>query len=191
MKRIVLNLSQHRVRCVSRAVVAGWARGGGWLVVGWLVCGLGVGCGYTHKELFPDHVATVTVPIFGNRSFYQGMAFDLTEALVKEIELRTPYKVTAEDDADTILTGTIVSVRQDRLSRHRAGDVPQELEMRITVDFEWKNLRTGRTLRQRRGYTAVGRYIPVRPIREPSGVAQHAAVQRLARNIVSVMASDW
>ena len=53
---------------------------------------------------------TVSVPIFDNQSFYQDVEFDLTEALVKEIELRTPYKVTGADRADTILQGEIVSV---------------------------------------------------------------------------------
>ena len=114
-------------------------------------------CGYAHKELFPTDVRTVAVPIFENRSFYQGMEFDLTEALVKEIELRTPYKVTDAGSADTIVHGVITAVDQDRLSRRSEGGVPQELELRITVNYVWKNLRTGQTLRQREGFDSVGR----------------------------------
>jgi len=153
----------------------------------WLVSG----CGYSHSELFPTDVRTVTVPIFDNQSFYQEVEFDLTEAVIKEIELRTPYKVTSANRADTILRGEIVTIQQARLSRMSTGGVPQELEYRVTVNFEWKDLHTGELLRQRQGYQAVGRYIPARPISEPLAVGQHEAIQRMARQIVSVMAADW
>ncbi len=149
------------------------------------------GCGYSQQGLYPQNVRTVSVPIFDNHSFYQGTEFDLTEALIKEIELRTPYKVTSASNADTILQCVITSVEQARLSRQRIGSVPQELELRIAVDFRWKDLRTGQTLRQREGFEAVGRYIPTGPVSETLAVGQHAAVQRLAGQIVSVMASDW
>jgi hypothetical protein len=73
--------------------------------------------GYHAEELFPEQYQTVAVDIFDNRTFFQGVEFDLTEALVKEIELRTPYKVVANDRADTVITGTIHTVRQLSLSR--------------------------------------------------------------------------
>ena len=158
-------------------------------IVAWILNA--VGCGYSHRDLFPENVHTVAVPIFENLSFYQGLEFDLTEALIKEIELRTPYKVTGPREADTILQGTIVEMAQNRLSRTATGDLPQELETRLTVDFEWKQIRAGEILRQRRGLEAVERYVPARPIAEPFEVAQHQTVARMARQIVSVMASDW
>ena len=136
-------------------------------------------------------VRTVSVPIFDNQSFYQEVEFDLTEAVIKEIELRTPYKVTGADRADTILQGEIVSIQQGRLSRQEIGNVPQEMEYRVTTNFEWKDLRTGKMLRQRQGFQSVGRYIPTGPISEPVTVGQHEAIQRTAKQIVSVMAADW
>lgn len=159
-----------------------------WLVVASLIQ---TGCGYSSGELFPDDVRTVAVPIFENKSFYRGVEFDLTEALVKEIELRTPYKVTGTNRADTIIRGTITSVSQSRLSRQSIGGVPQELEVHVMVDFEWKDLRSGQTLRQREGFESVGRYMPAAPVSEPLEVGQHEAVARMARAVVSVMAGDW
>ena len=159
-----------------------------WVLAGGLAIS---GCGYSHQELFPTDVRTVSVPIFDNQSFYQDVEFDLTEALVKEIELRTPYKVTGADRADTILQGEIVSVRQARLSRQEIGNVPQEMEYRITTNFEWKDLRTGKMLRQRQGFQSVGRSIPTGPIFEPLTIGQHEAIQQVAQQIVSIMAADW
>ena len=131
------------------------------------------------------------VPIFDNGSFYRGVEFDLTEAMIKEIERRTPYKVIDPDDADTVLRGSIVSVRQHQLSRVRRGGVPQEIEVSIVVNFDWENLHTGQTLRERRGFEVVGRYVPPTPVGEPFELAQRHAVQETARRIVSIMAADW
>ena len=149
------------------------------------------GCGYTQKELFPDQYQTVAVPIFENRTFYRHVENDLSEALIKEIEHRTPYKVVAPGAADTILQGTITSVDQRELSRRTVGGVPEEVEVAIRVNFEWKNLRSGEALRSRSGFEVAGRYVPARPVSEPFDVAQHTAVKRLAEQIVSTLRADW
>ncbi len=155
----------------------------------WVVCA--GGCGYGQRDMFPTHVHTVAVPVFENLSFYQGLEFDLTEALIKEIELRTPYKVTSVRDADTILRGTLIEVGQNRLSRTATGDVPQELEVRLVVDFEWRASLSGQALRQRRGLTAVERYVPAGSVGEVLSVGQHQAMGRMARQIVDAMGSPW
>lgn len=157
----------------------------------WVMAVITAGCGYTSKEFFPDTYRTVSAPIFENRTFYRGIEFELAEALTKQIELRTPYKVVAPGVAQTILEGTITNIQQSQLSRFRDGGVPQELELTVTVDFRWKDLGSGELIRDRRGFQAVGRYIPTAGVGEPFEVAQHQAVQRLARDIVSTMQADW
>lgn len=150
-----------------------------------------LGCGYSSKELFPTEVHTVAVPIFENRTFYRGVEFELAEAMVKQVESRTPYKVVAPGMAQTILEGTITDIEQTQLSRRRPGGLPQEMEVTVTVDFVWKDLGKGGVIKDRRGFQAVGRYIPTAGIGEPFETAQHDAVERLARDIVSTMRTDW
>jgi hypothetical protein len=147
--------------------------------------------GYHAEELFPEQYQTVAVDIFDNRTFFQGVEFDLTEALVKEIELRTPYKVVANDRADTVITGTIHTVRQQSLSRVRNGGVPQEMQLIVRVNYEWKDVREGRVIRKRRTLSGSGEYIPSSGLSEPYEVAQHRAVAEIARDLVSDMRRDW
>ncbi len=150
-----------------------------------------VGCGYTHQSTFPDGIGSVQVKMLGNRTFYRGVEFDLTEALVKEIELRTPYKSVSREDADTVIEGTVVDVSQNRLSRTSTGGLPQEMEVKVTVDVEWRDRRSGRVLRRRDGLADVGTYKPAGDVAEPFEIAQHIAVQRLATKIVGVMRDDF
>ena len=149
------------------------------------------GCGYTTKEIYPTRYQTVAVPMFENRTFYRGVEFDLSEALVKQIQSRTPYKVVSPSVADTMLTGTITRIEQETLSRTADAAVPQQQEVSVRVDFEWKNLNTGRTLRSRQGFEAVGRYVPTRPVRQPLDTAKQRAVQTLADEIVSTMQAGF
>ncbi len=170
----------------SATTLAAW----GLLVLG----GLLGGCGYGHRELFPQDVRTVAVPIAENRNpqLYRDVEFELTEAVIKEIELRTPYKVVRGEVADTRLGLTVVNVEQSLMSRRRPGGVPQELEVTVAVDFEWKNLRSPQqVIRDGKGFAAVGRYIPSRPIAEPFEIARREAVQSLARDIVDEMRAEW
>ncbi len=152
------------------------------------------GCGYQHQELFPQDIRTVAVPIAENRNpqFYRDVEFELTEALIKEIELRTPYKVVRGEVADTRLAVTVVEVEQSLVSRRRPSGLPQEMEVTVAVDFEWKNLRSPQqVIRDGKGFAAVGRYIPTSGVGEPFEIARRAAVANLARDLVDQMRADW
>jgi hypothetical protein len=149
------------------------------------------GCTYTTKPPFPADVHTVAVPIFQNDSFYEGAQFDLTEALKKEIEAHSPYKVTGMDTADTILRGTLTQVKQATLTETNSGGLPQELEVQYVVDFAWTNARTGKTLADAKGVVAVGRYIPTQPIGETLATGQQQAAQAMAEKLLAMMRSGW
>src|ERR1043166_6855054 len=61
--------------------------------------------GYTTQPNYDTSIHTVRVPIFKNTtlrdSTREGIEFDLTKAVIREIELKTPYKVVGADcDAD-------------------------------------------------------------------------------------------
>ena len=166
---------------------------GACLIAALVGCSEGSGLlGYTAEELYPENVRTVAVEIFESRTFQQGVEFDLTEALAKEIELRTPYKVAERSVADTLLTGTVYNVRRSVLSRTHDAGIPQEVQVRVTAGFEWKDMRTGQVIRKRGRIDGTGEQMPVRTAgAEPYETAQHEAVAELARDIVSTMRRDW
>lgn len=146
------------------------------------------GCGYSTKELYPTAYTTVAVPNFENLTFTREVEFELREALIKEIEQRTPYKVVrAPGAADTLLEGTVTEVRRSLVSRQEGTGVPQEVEFTVVIDFVWRDLRTGEDLRGYQGFSATGQYVPVSGAGEFEAAARHRAVQRLATDIVSTM----
>src|SRR5947209_5996378 len=115
------------------------------LLAGWCAWG-GAGCGYSSKSLYPASVNTVAVPIFGNKTFRREWEMRLTEAIDKNIEYRTPYKLAPQGKADTLLTGEIVDIQEQVLTRRYGPNIPRETQLTLVVDFTWKDLRTGRIL---------------------------------------------
>ena len=149
------------------------------------------GCGYTHGKLYRGDVKTVTVPIFGNKSFRKGIEFDLTEALIKELALRTPYQVVSGEQGDTVLTGEIVGVEE--VVRSRGGEVglPEAVGLRVVIDFTWKDLRTGEILVERKGFDREVEYLVSRQGGERYRTGQHGAVGKLAIDVVGELRKGW
>ena len=55
-------------------------------------------------SLYPPDIHTVYVPVFQSNSFRRNFSELLTEAVCKQIEEVTPYKVVGTPDADSVLT---------------------------------------------------------------------------------------
>jgi hypothetical protein len=147
--------------------------------------------GYASMTVFRDDVRTVAVPIFENDTFTRDVEFDLTEALIKEIESRTPYKVVDRARADTILIGHVRQVELDQLSKSQLTGLSEEVILSVSIDFQWQHQQTGQLLLERREFEGQGLFVPSRPSGEPIELGRYAAVQQLARDIVNEMQSPW
>jgi len=147
--------------------------------------------GYSTRSIYPRGISTIAVPIFESDSYTRNVEFQLTDALIKEIEARTPYKVVPGSRADTILLGHITQVELDQLSKSRLTGLSEEVIVSVTIDFQWKDQRTGKPLLERRGFTGHALFVPSRPSSEPIELGQFAAVQQLAREIVGEMQAEW
>jgi hypothetical protein len=102
--------------------------------------------GYTTRPNYDLNIHTVYVPIFKNLTFWRGMEFELTKAVVTAIEAGTPYKVVSDRScADTELTGTIVSFNKNILLKNQQNEV-RNAETTLGVEVVWRDLRTGEIL---------------------------------------------
>jgi hypothetical protein len=98
----------------------------------------------------------VDVPQVGKDAFRRDLEVRLAEALVKRLELDTPYKVTKKAIADTLLESTIESVGQRALSLDPETGLPRDVEVTIVVAFTWSNLREDRVLVHRESIRVSG-----------------------------------
>jgi hypothetical protein len=160
------------------------------------LCALAAGCGYIIGNPFPMNVRTVHVPTFTSESFRRGFELQLTEAVQKQIQMRTPFAIVPADQADTRLVGHIRGVDKRPVNQNRFDD-PRELELSLAVEVRWENLRTGELIGQQT--------MPLTPevahlISEASfapeagqslATGTQQAVDDLARQIVGMMEATW
>lgn len=156
-----------------------------------------VGCssdpreGYSSASAWPSEYRSVSVPMIANRTYARELPAQLTEAIVKQIEATSPYKVTGQGAADTLLRGTITDVRLQEISKSLVTGLGEEVAIRVTLDYEWLDLRTGKPIVARNGFVGTAVFTPSRPTREPLELAGFEVVRQLAREIVDSLQGDW
>ena len=131
-----------------------------------------------------------------NDSWRHEIGVQLTEALQKSIELRTPYKVVATPSADSTLTCRVTSQAKRTVTQNRT-DEPRAVETLVSVQVTWTD-RGGNLLMQNRVvpqgelafYFVQGvDFVPEGG--QSMATAQHRAVEKLANQIVNQMESRW
>jgi len=169
------------------------------LVAAWAAVMLLSGCaGYQlgFGSLYRPDVRTVHVPIFQSDSFRPHLGERLTEVVVKEIELRTPYKVVDAASADSVLYGRVVDTRK-RVLVEDENDEPRDLEAGFVAEFSWVD-RRGNLIARSLSVPVPALVLTVRQTADfvPEGgqslaTAQQEALARLAAQIVNQMERPW
>ncbi len=148
------------------------------------------------RTLYRPDIRTVHVPIVESDSFRRILGERLTEAIVKEIELKTPYKVVGPAEADSILTARIVSDSKRVLTENRF-DEPRDVETDFFVQVSWVD---------RRGDLIMSHNdVPTQPLLlsvsqttnfvaeggQSLATAHQEAIDRLAQQVVGQMELAW
>jgi hypothetical protein len=174
------------------------------ILAGVVLCAamLSVGCGYTlsndpatatsdyhNPTLYRKDVKTVAVPIFTNHTYYRGIEFNLTKAIINQLESQSPYKVVSRDEADTLLEGEIIRIHVQTSSNNVNTGLPQEQLYIISVDFRWKDLRSGKMLVQRHDFEQTAPYYPT--LGESQFYGSQENIEKLALAIVQELQDNW
>jgi hypothetical protein len=163
-----------------------------------LLLALGGCAGYQigNQSLFPPDIHTVYVPMFQSISFRRDLGERLTEAVVKEIETRTNYKVVTDPNADSVLAGRIIYESKHVLVPDLTGDA-RETQAEMRVEVSWVD-RKGQMLRpvgtvplpaEIADVTGTGDMVP--EVGHSVATAQQQAIGRLAKQIVGLMEKPW
>lgn len=158
-----------------------------------------LGCtGYQigNHSLYPVDIRTVYIPMVESVSFRRDFGERLTEAIVKEVELRTPFKVTGPAGADSVLTVQIVREGKQVRVPALSGDA-REIQIDIACQVSWVD-RRGRQLRDDKAIplpseitdvTGTSNLVP--EVGQSVATAQQEAICRVAKQIVGLMETPW
>jgi len=156
-----------------------------------LIAFFATGCAgyqYGNRTLYRTDLKTVHVPLFKSNTLRIDLGEWLTEAVIKEIEMRTPYKVVSNPLADSVLTGNLLWGDQKGVLSENINDEPRNLIYQSTVHVTWMD-RSGGIMVD----SIVSLGIDFVPESGQSiTTAEQTAIRRLAQQIVSQMeAQNW
>ena len=145
---------------------------------------------------FPSNIRTVYIPIARNNTYRHDLGVRLTEALVREIESRTPYKVTGDPNADSTLACEILAQSKLVLTETDSDD-PRALDSVVSVKATWTN-RRGQLLMSNRVVPSDDpaiffgqdvRFVP--EAGQSIDTANQRLIEYMAERIVSQMEMRW
>jgi hypothetical protein len=158
-----------------------------------------VGCAAYHvgtQSLYAPDVTTVYLPMIESGSYRRDLGERLTEAVAKEIELKTPYKVVGTPAADSILQIRLIGDTRKTLAQN-AFDDPRVSESDLFSEVSWVNRRrepivTTRMVAVPQELVNIESSANLIPEFGQSVVtSQQQAIQRMAQEIVATMEAPW
>ena len=167
------------------------------LSAGAIVCATGCAAyRFGNETLYAPDVGTVYVPMIESDSFRRDLGERLTEAIAKEIDKTTLFKVVGTPDADSVLAARLISDTK-QVTIENPNDDPRTIAINLAVEVTWFN--------RRREPLCAPTTIPLPAELLPIGQSgtlipeggqsiatqQQQAIQRLAEQIVSTMEEPW
>jgi hypothetical protein len=156
------------------------------------------GCATYHfgnATLFPADINTVYVPMVESHSFRPDLGEALTEAIDKEIEQQTPYKVVGTPNADSVLTAKLMQDTKRVVDLNKF-DEARDTQVNYQVQVTWIN-RKGDVIYSGAvplppEFTNIGASAPYIPEYGQSyTTSQYQAMEKLAKQIVGLMERPW
>ena len=139
-------------------------------------------------SLYPQDIRTVSVQIFESHSYRRFLGERLTEAVVKEIESRTPYKVVDASRADAVLSGIIIGEQKSVLVESPFDDA-REIRTTLSVRVKWNRRDIVLPIRSSSvDENSNKSFVP--ETGQSLATAQQAAIEDLASKIVDLMEID-
>lgn len=148
------------------------------------------------ESLYAPDIATVYVPMIESDSYRRDLGERLTEAIIKEIELKTPYKVVGTPDADSILAVRLLGDSRHLLAENSFDD-PRLSESAIFSEVSWLNRRRlpmapPQSIALPPELIAIDRTANLVPeVGQSVATSQQQAIERLAQQIVGTMETPW
>ena len=148
---------------------------------------------YTLRNHYRTDVSSIHVPIWtrGKDVYRRELEYRLTEAVIKRIQMDTPYIITERARADSELVGQIHLVEQGVLSRNPDTGDTLEQEVDMIIGFTWRDLNTGEVIVERVALRVTGAYIPHEPLGEDFFQGSQDVIEKAARLVVEHMEADW
>ena len=131
----------------------------------------------------PSHIKTISVPLLENRTPEFGIDQDLTDALISAITQDNSLKIASSRSADSVLKGTILTVRESAGAYDR-NETASGYRVTITIKISFEDIKKRKVLWEE-NWSHWGSYENDRN----EGIKE--AIDKLTTDIINKTVSGW
>jgi len=146
------------------------------------------GCGYSFRGNLPDHIKTVAVPVFTNRTSEPAVESSLTSAVIEAYARNGRLRVVKPEEADAILDGEVVGYSVQSIAFDNQANVRQ-YRLLVTMNLKLRDVRRNAVLFEQQGLREKSDFQVQGAVSQTIGAeegAVRAAATEIARSIVSL-----
>lgn len=153
---------------------------------------MALGCSHysTSSRSLPSHIRTIAIPLFQNATVENGIIGPLTDAIVSRFVIDNQLKVVDSRDADSIISGTIVSVTEESVSFEQNVDT-RETRLWIVASIRYEDVRQNSVIWEDLDMRAWGVFESASGTTEDRNEGVEQAVTRMADDILNKTVAGW
>jgi len=169
------------VRGVGRALALG------------LLAAAVAGCGYSFRGTLPEHIQTVAVPIFVNKTGEPKLGSVLTNGVLEAFSTNGRLRVVRREDADAVLEGEVIGYSVVSISYDSNANVRQ-YRLTVTMNLKLLDMKKSAVLFEEHGLSEKADFNVQSAVSQTIAVEETAvrsAAIEIGRAIVSITLSRF
>ena len=147
-----------------------------------LACGV-----YTFTPSALGSLKTIAIPLFDNQTTESGLRESLTDKLSQAFVSDNTLKVVPQQQADGILSGTVISYTREPYTYSRAEEV-SEYKCTVTVSLQFTNRHSQKLIWEEKNMSNWGTYDA---FTESENDGKDRAIDKLVQDILNKTVKGW
>ena len=146
------------------------------------------GCGYSFQGTLPEHVKTIAVPIFVNRTQQPAVEGVITRAIVDAFATNGRLRVVRPEDADSILEGEVLQYTVGAIAVDPSLNV-QQYRLGVTLSLRMRDVRLNKLLFEQAQFSEQADFLVAGSVAQTLSIEASAlqqAATEIARSVVSL-----
>ncbi|HZN49513.1 MAG TPA: LptE family protein [Methylomirabilota bacterium] len=151
------------------------------------------GCGYSFRGTLPEHIQTVAVPIFVNKTGEPKLGSVLTNGVLEAFSTNGRLRVVRREDADAVLEGEVIGYSVVSISYDSNANVRQ-YRLTVTMNLKLLDMKKSAVLFEEHGLSEKADFNVQSAVSQTIAVEETAvrsAAIEIGRAIVSITLSRF
>jgi|SRR6056297_2439238 len=147
---------------------------------------------YSFKGTIPPHINSIAIPEFENNTAEYNLSAIVTEQVKINFIRENILEVTAKENANSILYGSINNIQDKPLvyESSETGEQVEEYQVTITIDIDWYDNVKDENLIEKQ-FTGKGQYDPTGATDATREEAINQALDDLTEDVINAILTIW